>query len=84
MTGGIIFPVILAQLIPTVGFGWAVRIIGFIALITLAIAILLSKPLGPRTTRQLFDKSAILEPSYLMFMASAFCTLYTGERMPRS
>jgi hypothetical protein len=35
------------------GFGWAVRAIGFIALGTLGVALVLARPLDPRSRRQL-------------------------------
>lgn len=57
----------------TVGFAWAVRVMGFIALATLGCAVLLSRPLSPRSPRQLVDLSSFRDLSYLTFLASAFC-----------
>ncbi|KAI0763860.1 monocarboxylate permease [Trametes elegans] len=37
-TGGVLLPIILEQLIPAVGFGWAVRIVGFVLLACLAVS----------------------------------------------
>ncbi|KAL5351642.1 hypothetical protein ACLOAV_003502 [Pseudogymnoascus australis] len=36
--GGIVFPILLSRLLPTVGFGWSLRIPGFVVLALLIIA----------------------------------------------
>ncbi|KAJ5519643.1 hypothetical protein N7463_000096 [Penicillium fimorum] len=36
--GGVVFPVLLSRLLPTIGFGWSLRISGFIVLALLIIA----------------------------------------------
>lgn len=46
--GGIIFPLMLERLFPTVGFAWATRILGFILLFLLIIANLLVRSRLPR------------------------------------
>jgi MFS family permease len=46
--GGIIFPLMLQKLFPTVGFAWATRILGFILLFLLAMANLLVRSRLPR------------------------------------
>jgi MFS family permease len=46
--GGIIFPLMLQKLFPTVGFAWATRILGFILLFILTIANLLVRSRLPR------------------------------------
>ncbi|KAJ8103781.1 major facilitator superfamily domain-containing protein [Lipomyces tetrasporus] len=38
--GGVIFPIVVRDLIPKVGFGWALRIVGFICLVTSTLAVL--------------------------------------------
>ncbi|KAK4497665.1 hypothetical protein PRZ48_010318 [Zasmidium cellare] len=73
--GGVIYPAMFYRLLEEVGFAWAVRIMGFIALATLGCAILLSKPLSPRSPRQLVDMSSFRDVSYLAFIASAFLLL---------
>jgi MFS family permease len=46
--GGIIFPLMLQKLFPTVGFAWATRILGFILVFLLAMANLLVRSRLPR------------------------------------
>ncbi|KAL6806292.1 putative monocarboxylate permease [Trichoderma sp. SZMC 28013] len=41
--GGIIFPIALRHLIPMIGFGWAVRVMGFIVLFMLILPLSISK-----------------------------------------
>ncbi|KAL9004944.1 MAG: hypothetical protein Q9188_002263 [Gyalolechia gomerana] len=50
-TGGLIFPAIVQQLLSKIGFGWAVRVLGFILLGLQTIAFVFTKPrLPPRKT----------------------------------
>ncbi|KAK0755178.1 hypothetical protein N5P37_012000 [Trichoderma harzianum] len=63
--GGIIFPISLRHLIPIIGFGWAVRVMGFIVLFMLILPLSISKQ---RPTRQ-------QTPIFLAFLG--FFTFYT-------
>lgn len=47
--GGVIFPLILRAMYASVGFAWALRVVGFICLLALVSAILLMKPRLERT-----------------------------------
>ena len=71
--GGIVYPLVFRNLLDSVGFAWAVRTMGFTALILLATATLIVHPLGPRTRRQLIDLAAFTEKPYLALVATAFC-----------
>ncbi|KAF4987260.1 hypothetical protein FGRMN_10462 [Fusarium graminum] len=82
--GGVIYPIIVRRCLDTGGFGWACRAIGFTALVTLTIAIILIKPSSretKRSTRQLFDKSIIEDKAYIVFVISAFF-IYLGFMVP--
>ncbi|KAL9083639.1 MAG: hypothetical protein Q9159_005648 [Coniocarpon cinnabarinum] len=70
--GGVLYPIAFQHLLQSVGFGWATRIIGFVALGTLGCAVIILKPLGPRTRRQLVDVRAFTDVSYLAFSSAAF------------
>jgi len=48
--GGVIFPVLLRHLYSTIGFAWGVRVVGFISLASLVIAMLLIKPRFAKTS----------------------------------
>lgn len=43
-TGGIVFPLIAQRLMPTLGYGWTVRVMGFIVLFNAAVMLVLVKP----------------------------------------
>lgn len=45
--GGVIFPIMVSHLIERVGFGWAMRICGFLILVLLVVANLTVKPFKP-------------------------------------
>ncbi|KAF2162939.1 hypothetical protein M409DRAFT_68885 [Zasmidium cellare ATCC 36951] len=54
--GGLIFPIVFRELQPKVGFGWAVRVIGFIALFFgIASNVLLKNKLPAGQSRKLID-----------------------------
>lgn len=67
-TGGLIYPVIVQQLLPKIGFPWTVRVLGFVMLGLQAIYLTLMKTrLPPRKTGPLVEWSAFKEPSYTLF-----------------
>lgn len=76
-TGGIIFPLIAQQLLPKVGFGWTVRVMGFVILFNAVISLALARVrLAPRKTGPLFEWSAFREPSYTLFCVGMFFNLW--------
>ncbi|KAF2210352.1 hypothetical protein CERZMDRAFT_16727, partial [Cercospora zeae-maydis SCOH1-5] len=79
--GGIVYPIIFRRLLNEIGFGWATRTIAFISLLTLLVAVLLLRPIGARSSRQLFDASALLELPYVSFLIAGFL-LFAGVLVP--
>lgn len=79
--GGVVYPVVFRALLNSLGFGWATRIMGFLALCTLTIAWLLIKPVGARSTRQIFDPSAFSDLPYVCCMISGVF-LFAGLLVP--
>ncbi|KAI1333324.1 major facilitator superfamily domain-containing protein [Xylariaceae sp. FL0255] len=76
--GGLVYPVIVNQLIPQIGFAWTTRVIGFINLGVLLVALAFMRPrLPPRKSGPLVDFSAFKEPIYLTFVAGAFFVLWS-------
>ncbi|KAF2773834.1 MFS general substrate transporter [Teratosphaeria nubilosa] len=71
--GGVIYPTVFQSIQPRVGFGWATRIIGFIALATLILPCacirMRSRPL-PR--KKIIDFSGFREMPFCLFSAAAF------------
>lgn len=71
--GSVIFPAIIQYSIPRVGFGWAVRISGFVALFCMVIAIILIRPqLKPRKSGPIVEWAAFKELPYLLYSVGAF------------
>ncbi|KAL6722365.1 hypothetical protein ACLMJK_001472 [Lecanora helva] len=81
--GGIIFPITFQRLIPRLGFRWTQRIIGFIVLSTLVLAIVVLHDHGPvqRKPRSLVDISALREPPFMAYVL-AIAILFTGYFVP--
>lgn len=69
-TGGMIFPIMLNRLFNIVGFGWAVRIFGFMALGLLVLAErLLKKRLPPKGSAKLFEPSELKDIVFILFVS---------------
>lgn len=70
------FPIILEQLIPVVGFGWAVRIVAFVIMGCLIIACLTIRtrlPLsGHMSIRTAVDLAGWRDPRYALATIAAF------------
>lgn len=80
--GGIIFPLVFEHTQEKIGFGWTVRVIGFISLATLAIPCLVVKPRAkPPGRRKIFDISILKEvPFGIMNLATFFG--FVGQYIP--
>jgi len=72
--GGVLYPIIFHQLVPTVGFGWATRVIGFIVLATLLVSLALIRPRVKQAAhaRALLDFSAFRSPAFNIFTLAIF------------
>jgi MFS family permease len=72
-TGGVIFPAMVRQLLPRIGFPWTIRALAFIQLGCLIICCLGLKPrLPPRKSGALVDWASFKEPPYLLFAIGMF------------
>ncbi|KAH8759926.1 MFS general substrate transporter [Diaporthe sp. PMI_573] len=66
--GGIIYPIVLYQLVDKIGFPWSVRVIGFICLATLIPPMLfLRQRVKPPRVRAIFDTTAFTDGGWLLF-----------------
>lgn len=73
-TGGLVFPTIARQLLPTIGFGWTMRTMAFVQLVTLGVAFIVLKPrVPPRVSGSFFDFSAFKELEYAFYVCGSFC-----------
>ena len=67
-SGGLIYPTVMRQLLPKIGFEWTVRVMGFIILAVGALYCALLKPrLPPRKCGPLLELSAFKEAPYTLF-----------------
>ncbi|KAF2113085.1 major facilitator superfamily domain-containing protein [Lophiotrema nucula] len=65
--GGIVYPIVVRQLLDKVGFGWTVRVLGFINVVSLAVVIAFMKPrLPPRKAGPLIDMDAFRDHPYML------------------
>lgn len=72
-TGGMIFPAMVQQLLPKVGFAWTMRSLAFIQLFCLIICNIGMKPrIPPRKTGALVDWASFKEATYVLFAAGMF------------
>ncbi|KAI1453893.1 MFS general substrate transporter [Annulohypoxylon moriforme] len=73
--GGIIYPVVVRQLIPVLGFAWTTRVLAFINLTCLSIVFAFMRPrLPPRKSGPLIDWAAFKEWPYLGVVGGIFAT----------
>lgn len=73
--GGIIYPVILNNLIPSIGFGWAQRVCGFLSLFLLGIAAVTLRPLDLRRKGSFILLEAFKKPAYSVQVAALFLVI---------
>lgn len=67
MAGGIVYPVIFTHLQPSIGFGWATRVIAFIILTTLIPPLVLMKARSPPMSNyRLLDTNAFKDTPYIL------------------
>lgn len=78
-TGGLIFPAIARTLLPDIGFGWTVRVIGFVMVFNAVLILVLVRPhISPRRDGQLFSLPAFKEPTYALYAIGAFLTFWAN------
>ncbi|USW56620.1 Putative major facilitator superfamily, MFS transporter superfamily [Septoria linicola] len=72
-TGGVVFPVIVQQLLPKVGYPWTVRVIGFIMLFTNVVTItFLRTRLPPRKSGPIVDWASFKELPFALYCIAMF------------
>lgn len=72
-TGGVVFPVIVQQCLPRLGFPWTIRIIGFIMLVLNVVTIALYRTRLPaRKTGPIVDWESFRDVPYSVFCVAMF------------
>ncbi|GAB7326069.1 hypothetical protein MBLNU13_g10098t1 [Cladosporium sp. NU13] len=70
--GGIIYPIVFYRLLPQIGFGWSVRVLGFMAFATLLIPIsVLKMRVQPPKARSLLDSTVLADIPFVTFVLGA-------------
>ncbi|KAI1385463.1 MFS general substrate transporter [Hypoxylon trugodes] len=73
--GGIVYPVVVRQLLPSLGFAWTARVLAFINLTCLSIVFAFMRPrLPPRRSGPVIDFAAFRELAYNGVVAGIFTT----------
>ncbi|KAL8928611.1 MAG: hypothetical protein Q9208_001845 [Pyrenodesmia sp. 3 TL-2023] len=76
-TGGLVFPVIVQQLLPKIGFAWTVRVLGFVMLALQVVSLAFAKPrLPPRKSGPLVEWAAFRELPYTLFAIGMFLNFW--------
>ncbi|KAF4976456.1 hypothetical protein FZEAL_6894 [Fusarium zealandicum] len=76
-TGGLVYPSIMRQMLPTVGFAWAIRTIGFVQLATLGVAAcFLKSRIPPRRSGPLVEWAAFKEMEYSFYVMGSFMAFW--------
>jgi len=75
--GGMLYPLIVKELLPQIGFAWTTRVLGFLNLALLCIVIAFMRPrLPPRKSGPVIDWSAFREPTYALYVAGLFFAIW--------
>ncbi|KAI0741766.1 monocarboxylate permease [Daedaleopsis nitida] len=78
--GGVVFPIMLQHLIPRIGFGWAVRVIGFIMMACFIVACLTIRTRLPLTGhiswRSAIDLGGFKDIRYILAAVAGFVLFY--------
>ena len=76
-TGGLIFPAVVQQLLPRIGFAWTVRVLGFLLLALLVVVQIGSRPRPPsRTKGPYVEWGAFRDPTFLLFTIGTFISFW--------
>ncbi|KAI0742078.1 monocarboxylate permease [Daedaleopsis nitida] len=79
--GGVVFPILLQHLIPIIGFGWAVRVIGFIIMVCFIVACMTIRtrlPLsGHISWRTAVDLGGFKDVRYILATVAGFVLFYS-------
>ncbi|KAF6831584.1 MFS monocarboxylate [Colletotrichum musicola] len=72
-TGGMIYPSMVRQLLPKIGFAWTIRAIAFVQMGTLLVTAVVLKPrIKPRKTGSMVEWAAFKEPEYTFYAVGSF------------
>jgi hypothetical protein len=77
VTGGLVFPAMVQQLLPRIGFGWTLRALGFAELgFLMPCVFFLKRRLPPRRTGPIVEWAAFRELPYTFFAMGMYFTFW--------
>lgn len=77
VSGGLIYPVIVQQLLPKIGFGWTMRVLAFVTVATGALATAFLKTrVPPRRSGPLLELAAFKEVPYVLYCIGMFLNFW--------
>ncbi|KAK1975008.1 riboflavin transporter MCH5 [Colletotrichum cereale] len=79
--GAVVFPIVLSKLLDTIGFGWSVRVCGFIMMPVLLFSSLSVRARLPPRKSRFFIWTAFKEPLYLCLVGGV-CLMFVGMFIP--
>ncbi|TGJ81274.1 hypothetical protein E0Z10_g7497 [Xylaria hypoxylon] len=82
VTGGLIYPAIARQLLPTIGFAWTIRVMGLVMVVTMLFVVAFMRSrVPPRRTGSLVELSAFREFEYTLYAIGMFFNFW-GVYLP--
>lgn len=81
--GGVVYPILIRNLLPSVGFGWTVRAIALIVLVLLgfAVGVVRIPPSSSKRRRRFLDRASLSDWPYVLFVLGCF-TVFLGMYTP--
>ncbi|GJC99151.1 Riboflavin transporter MCH5 [Colletotrichum higginsianum IMI 349063] len=79
--GAVVFPIVLSELLETVGFGWSVRVCGFIMMPVLLFSSMTVRARLPPRKSRFFVWTAFRDPLYLCLIGGV-CLMFVGMFIP--
>jgi MFS family permease len=72
-TGGLVFPAIAKSILGKIGFGWTLRVMGFVMLFNAVLIVVFSRTrLSPKAAAPYIDMTAFEEPAFAMYCLGIF------------
>ncbi|KAI3339320.1 riboflavin transporter MCH5 [Ustulina deusta] len=82
VTGGLIYPAMARQLLPTIGFAWTIRAMGLVMVVTMLFVLAFMRSrVPPRRTGSLVELSAFHELEYTFYALGMFLNFW-GVYLP--
>ena len=76
--GGVVYPIIVRELLPKVGFGWTTRTLGLINTVFLILTGMFMRPrLPPRKSGALIDTTAFKEKVWIAYVLAMFFNMWS-------